>query len=162
MLRISLCFALALTFAPAPGTAHVVVYPDDATRSAPACATHTFTVRVPTEKAIATTAVRLEIPGTITFIAVQPKPGWRADLETTKGRVTAIKWSGGRLLPHEFEEFKFLAAAPKLPGSVFWDAEQTYEDGSIVRWTGDPGADTPHSQTDFTDPTQPCKGGTKK
>jgi uncharacterized protein YcnI len=57
-------------------------------------------------------------------------------------------------MPHEFDEFAFLAATPKIPGAVNWDAWQYYEDGSIVKWTGGPGAETPHSITTIT--AAPC------
>src|SRR5665213_3375790 len=56
----------------------------------------------------------------------------------------------------EFEEFAFLAAAPKKFGTVNWDARQTYQDGSTVAWTGSPQSDNPHSQTVFTAPRGAC------
>lgn len=144
--------------ASAPLAAHVRVYPaDDITRT-PACGFTKFVVRVPTEKPIPTIGVRVLVPAGITVIGVQPKPGWQHDFELTKGRVTAIVWSGGRIMPREFDEFAFLAAgSPRAGASVNWDALQTYEDHSVVRWTGAPGSDTPHSQTVFTAPAKPCK-----
>jgi len=146
-----------VTFALTPVGAHVVVFPHDLLTTAPACGTITFAVRVPTEKPIPTTAVRLRIPPTITVIAVQAKPGWRADFLTNKGRITAITWSGGKIMPREFDEFAFLAAVPKTAGTVSWDAEQTYADGSVVAWTGAPGSETPHSQTTFTSAPRRCR-----
>jgi uncharacterized protein YcnI len=149
------CVTIVLGLASA-AQAHVVVFPSDLTNKAPACAFTSFVVRVPTEKPMPTTAVRLQVPPTITIIAARAKPGWHADFETTKGRITAITWTGGKIMPREFDEFAFLAAAPKKTGPVNWDALQTYEDGSVVKWTGNPGSDTPHSQTVFTSAQGPC------
>ena len=53
-------------------------------------------------------------------------------------------------MPHEFDEFAFLAATPKVRGTLNWDAWQYYDDGKIVSWTGPPNADTPHSITTIT------------
>jgi uncharacterized protein YcnI len=130
--------------------AHVAVFPSDLVTTAPACGTLKFVVRVPTEKPIPTTGLRLQIPANVTVIAVAPKPPWHADFATSKGRIVAISWSGGKIMPREFEEFAFLAAAPKQTGTVNWDARQTYQDGSTVAWTGGPQSDDPHSQTVFT------------
>jgi uncharacterized protein YcnI len=161
MLR-SLAFAAALGLAAtAPAAAHVRVYPDADITKTPACGFTKFIVRVPTEKPIATTGVRVLIPNGITVIGVQPKPGgWHAEFQTEKGRIVAISWTGGQIQPREFDEFALLAAGPLRAGvTVSWDALQTYADGSIVRWTGPPGSDTPHAQTIFTAPLKPCKRG---
>src|SRR6185312_14019421 len=139
-----------------PAPAHVVVLPDAGSDRAPACGFTKFVVRVPTEKPIPTVAVRVLIPPGVTVIAVQPKPGWHADLETNKGRIVAIAWSGGRIQPREFDEFAMLAATPKKAVTVDWNAEQTYDDKSVVRWSGNPDSDYPHSQTVFTAPAGSC------
>jgi uncharacterized protein YcnI len=138
--------------------AHVRVYPSNDVTTTPACAFTKFIVRVPTEKPIATTELRVLLPADVTFVGVQPKAGWQTKFESAKGRVVAITWSGGRINPKEFDEFAFLAAGPVRGGrSVNWDALQTYEDGSVVKWTGNPGTDNPHAQTVFTAPTRPCR-----
>ena len=31
------------------------------------------------------------------------------------------------------------------------------DDGTVVKWTGNPGTDTPHAQTVFTAPAKPCR-----
>ena len=129
-----------------PAFAHVRVYSETGT-SAPACSYEKFVVRVPVEKPIATTEVRLTIPRDVIAYASQPKSGWQVRLDTERGRISAIDWYGGRLLPHEFDEFAFLAATPIKPETLDWNADQTYEDRSIVRWTGTDGSETPHSHT---------------
>jgi uncharacterized protein YcnI len=101
--------------------------------------------------------VRVLIPAGVTVIGTQPKSGgWKAELERSKGRVVAILWTGGQIAPFEFDEFAFLAAGPPNAATVSWNALQTYADGSIVRWTGNPDSDTPHSQTVFGAPDRPC------
>lgn len=147
MSRLASAFLVLVFTLPACVEAHVRVFPDAGNTQAPACGYTTFVVRVPVEKPVATTRIDLFIPRGIIVYGVQPKPNWQYNLQTTRGLITMITWSGGRLLPHEFDEFVFLAATPKVPGSVNWDAWQYYEDGSIVKWTGNPKADTPHSVT---------------
>ena len=150
MLRCAAALSLVLMSAATGAQAHVRVFPDAGNTQAPACGYTTFVVRVPVEKPIATTRIDLHIPKGIIVYGVQPKPGWQYNLQTTRGIITMITWSGGRLLPHEFDEFAFLAATPKVTGSVNWDAWQYYEDGSIVKWTGNPKTETPHSVTTIT------------
>lgn len=159
MRRIILIVTLALAAAAAtPLAAHVVVFPSDDVTRTPACAFSKFIVRVPTEKPIPTTGVRVLIPAGVTVIGVQPKSGgWQAAFEERKGRIVAIDWTGGRIAPREFDEFAFLAAGPHQAATVSWDALQTYADGSVVRWTGQRGSDTPHAQTIFTAPAGACR-----
>ena len=154
--RIAFLCAAFTAAATMTAQAHVVVFPSDLVTTAPACGVLKFVVRVPTEKPIPTTGLRLRIPANVTVIAVAPMPPWHADFETSKGRIVAIAWSGGKIMPREFEEFAFLAAAPKKFGTVNWDARQTYQDGSTVAWTGSPQSDNPHSQTVFTAPRGAC------
>jgi uncharacterized protein YcnI len=151
---VALALALAAT---TPLAAHVVVLPSDDVTRTPACSFTKFVVRVPTEKPIPTTGLRVIIPAGVTVIGVQPKAGgWKAAFEEQKGRVVAIVWTGGQIAPREFDEFAFLAAGPHQAATVSWDALQTYSDGSVVRWTGAPGSDTPHSQTVFTAAGDAC------
>ena len=125
--------------------------------SAKACTYEKFVVRVPVEKAVATVGVELTIPPGVIVFATQPKTGWHADLQLQRGVIRQIRWSGGKLDAHEFDEFAFLAATPKKATVVNWDANQTYADGSVVRWTGMPKSDTPHSQTTIVGNPQGCK-----
>jgi uncharacterized protein YcnI len=160
MLRAGLRLAtLTLAIVAAASTvsdAHVRVFPGDDLTTTPACGLEKFVVRVPVEKPIATVAVRLVIPRVVTVTQVQAKPGWNVSFEKTKGRISAITWSGGRLEPQQFDEFAFIGAAPKTVQTVNWDAYQTYEDKSVVAWTGNLDSDTPHSQTSFTKAISKC------
>jgi len=150
MRRVTTMAILVIVCLPASAAAHVRVFPDAENVQAPACSFTTFVVRVPVEKASATVRVDVAIPKGVIVYGVQPKPPWQFHLETAKGIVTRISWTGGRLLPHEFDEFVFLAATPKQTGTLQWDAWQYYDDASIVSWTGPPNADTPHSITTIT------------
>jgi uncharacterized protein YcnI len=147
--------------------AHVRVFAQDGSQVAKACGYEKFVVRVPVEKPIDTVGVNLVIPPAITVFATQPKAGWHAELKMDRGRVSEIDWSGGALHPHEFDEFAFLAATPRTPMTVDWNADQIYDDRSIVHWTGAPGSDTPHSQTTIERNDAVCRahaasGGRKK
>jgi uncharacterized protein YcnI len=138
---------VAFALSPSAAGAHVRVFPDAGNVTTPACGFAKYVVRVPVEKDVATNRIDLAIPKGVVVYGVQPKIGWQFLLQKVRGVVSSISWTGGRLLPGEFDEFAFLAAAPKTPGTIAWDAMQYYEDGSVVRWTGLPGADTPHSVT---------------
>jgi uncharacterized protein YcnI len=135
---------------PSSIAAHVRVFPESENTQVPACTFTSFVVRVPVERAAATVRVDVAVPKGIIVYAVQPKPPWQFNLQTTKGIVTRISWIGGRLVAHEFDEFAFLAATPRTPGKLSWNAWQYYDDGTIVGWTGPTNADTPHSVTTVT------------
>ena len=139
-----------LTTARAP--AHVKVFVNPGWTKAPACTYAEFIVRVPNERPNSTVRVELTIPKSVTAYAVRPDNGWKASFTMDRGRIVKITWSEGRLNPREYVTFGFLAATPKTPQLISWDALQTYEDGTVVSWTGPPNAETPHSQTEITRP----------
>ena len=138
-------------------SAHVRVFPDEANTRTMACTFAKYTVRVPTEKSIPTVKVRVVMPRGITAFNIQPKPSWRYSIEKSKGRIAAVTWYGGKIGVGEFDEFAFVAGNPRTPMTVAWDAYQTYADGSVVKWTGAPGSDTPHSQTQVMADPAACK-----
>lgn len=122
-----------------PVWAHVVVSPEEVTAGDYA----TLTVSVPTEKEVPTTQIRVEVPEGFLLSGVQPVPGWEHTFEEDGGVVTAVTFSGGEIHPREFQQF--LVQAPDEPGEYPWKAIQTYEDGSVVEWTGPPDAEEPAS-----------------
>jgi uncharacterized protein YcnI len=115
----------------APAWAHVVVSPEVVT----AGDYETLTVSVPTEKEIPTTEIRVEVPEGFLLSGVQPVPGWEHTFEEDGGVLTAVTFSGGEILPREFQQFLVQAQAPEEPGQYPWKAFQTYKDGSVVEWT---------------------------
>jgi uncharacterized protein YcnI len=121
--------------------AHVEVSPEEA----PANSYQKFVVSVPTEKDIPTTEVRVEVPEGFTVTGVQPVPRWQYEFERDRGTITAITWLGGKINPEEFQEFAFQAKTPENAGEFPWKAYQTYEDGSVVEWTGPTDAEEPAS-----------------
>jgi uncharacterized protein YcnI len=125
----------------APAWAHVVVSPEQVT----AGDYETLTVSVPTEKEIPTTEIRVEVPEGFLLAGVQPVPGWEHSFEEDGGVVTAVTFSSGEIRPREFQQFLVQAQAPEEPGEYPWKAFQTYEDGSVVEWTGPPDSDEPAS-----------------
>ncbi len=131
-----------LTFA-VSGTswAHVVVTPEEVTAED----YETLTVTVPTEKDVPTTEVKVEVPDGFTVSGVQPVPGWDYEFQEDGGVITSVTWSGGEIGPREFQQFLLSAQAPEEPGEYPWRAFQTYEDGSVVEWTGPPDAGEPAS-----------------
>jgi uncharacterized protein YcnI len=120
--------SLFVTFAAASAAwAHVEVSPSEV----PAGATEVFTVEVPTEKEIPTTEVRLELPAGFEAAAADAPAGWEASVEGN-----ALVWTGGEIPPAQSEEFSFEATVTQEAGSFRLGAIQTYEDGSVVEWTG--------------------------
>jgi uncharacterized protein YcnI len=135
---LGICTMLAVS---APAWAHVVVSPEEVT----AGDYETLTVSVPTEKEIPTTKIRVEVPEGFLLSGVQPVPGWEHTLEEDGGVVRTVTFSGGEIRPREFQQFLVQAQAPEEPGQYPWKAFQTYEDGSIVEWTGAPDSEEPAS-----------------
>src|SRR5918999_1685125 len=125
----------------APAWAHVVVSPEVVT----AGDYETLTVSVPTEKEIPTTKIRVVVPEGFLLSGVQPVPGWEHTFEEDGGVVRAVTFTGGEIRPREFQQFLLQAQAPEEPGEYPWKAIQTYEDGSVVEWTGPPDSEEPAS-----------------
>ena len=92
----------------------------------------------------------MEVPEGFTVTGVQPVPGWQYEFEKDQGLIKAITWSGGQIRPEEFQEFSLQAKTPKDTGDYSWKAYQTYEDGSVVEWTGPPDAEEPASVVRIT------------
>jgi len=146
----------------AVASAHVTVQPSTAQ---PGSET-TFTFRVPTEEAHASTVkLVLALPtGTpIPVVSLEPVPGWSAHVTTRALRravqtddgpvrtaVSRVTWTSddkaSAIAPGEFQEFRIEAGPlPKTKVLVF-KVLQYYSDGSVVRWIDPPtrGADLAH------------------
>jgi len=130
--------------------AHVDVLPLEVPVGTPSA----MTVRVPTERDLATVAVRVEIPEGVTAFSVrEPPAGWRARTITgDDGRISAIEWRGGRIGVGEYQDFGLLAT-PTEAGATVWNSLQTYADGVVKPWTAPPaGDDAPTVETGPGDP----------
>jgi uncharacterized protein YcnI len=131
---------------PSIASAHVRVLPEEV----PAGSFEVFTIRVPTEKDIPTTGVRVEVPEGFTISRVEPVPGWNYELEED-GVVSAITWSGGEIGETEFQQFDIQGQTPEESGEYSWRAFQTYEDGSVVEWIGSEDSEEPASVVSVTE-----------
>jgi periplasmic copper chaperone A len=153
--------AAAVLLLAVPALAHITITPD----SVPAGSAAVLTFHVPNEEAHAdTTTVDVQIPTAhpIAQLLVKPVPGWtssvraitlRNPIVTDDGQftqaVSEVIWSGGRILPGQFQDFT--VSADPLPAGVSqlaFKAIQTYSNGDVVRWIdlaqpGQPAPDHP-------------------
>ena len=143
--QIVLTFALivGLTFNVSLVQAHAVVKP-----STVGVGSFTdFSLGVPSEKALSTTAIKLILPPGLNSVSPIVKPGWKIDLATDdknaklnedgelKSPPTEIIWSGGEIPSGQKDLFMFSAQVPAQEGVLEWKVEQTYSDGSTVSWS---------------------------
>jgi uncharacterized protein YcnI len=130
-------------------SAHVTVQPTEV----PAGSYQVFTVRVPTEKEIATTSVKLAIPDGVSVSRIEPKPEWTYEIEkNADNKFVSVTWkaTGKGLGATEFGEFRVQGKVADDAKELVWKAYQTYSDGEVVEWTGAPEADKPASVTAVT------------
>ena len=126
--------AAALFLAPA-AFAHVTLNPD----KVPADSFSRFALRVPTEEAVPTVKVSVQLPAGLDEVSFQPEPGWK---RTVSGRV--VTWSGGEIGPGEFDEFGVSAHMPASPDKeLVFPTTQTYANGKVVHWIGAESSDAP-------------------
>ena len=143
--------ALATTAAifaivPTLSWAHAVVFPRQSTPGA----YEKYVLRVPNEKAVATTRVEIHFPAGLRVTSFADVPGWALEVVTDSAKaITAAIWTGN-LPPQRFAEFPFVAANPKTDARLEWPAFQTYADGERVEWTGPEGSKSPASITTIT------------
>jgi uncharacterized protein YcnI len=127
--------------------AHITVTPD----SVVAGSTDVLTFHVPNEEANADTVkvdVQIPVNHPIAQLLVQPVPGWTISVKnvtlakpivTDDGSfsqaVSEVIWSGGRILPGQFQSFTISAdPMPSGESQVAFKAIQTYSNGDVVRW----------------------------
>lgn len=123
--------------------AHAVVYPKQSTTGG----YEKYVLRVPNEKAMATTKVELHFPAGLRVTSFAEVAGWQLEVVTDSAKaITAAIWTG-TLEPQRFIEFPFVAANPKTDTKLEWPAFQTYADGERVEWTGPEGSKRPASVT---------------
>lgn len=153
---------------PAAASAHVRLDPATAV-----VGRQIYGVRVPNEKDIATTKVRLIVPEGVEITGVLPIPGWTHS-ETTEAvehdsamaeeeeaghahaaaeeRITEVTWQGGEIKAGEYMVFSINTNYTGDPAKLVWKAYQTYSDGSVVPWD-DSNADNPAPTVDVTEET---------
>jgi uncharacterized protein YcnI len=132
--RIALVLAAAgALVAPTAAAAHVTVLPERPKLNEQ----QEFIVRVPNERDVATTKLQVLFGTDLRAGQFAPKPGWTRKVLRRASRAYGVVWSGGRIAPGEYADFRFLAA-PRLPGQATFKAYQTYADGKTKQWSGPP------------------------
>jgi uncharacterized protein YcnI len=139
--------AAAMLIFAGPALAHITVSPD----SVPAGSTTVLTFHVPNEESKADTVkVDIQIPTDhpIAQFLVQPVPGWTFTVKTVtlakplvtddgsfSQAVSEVIWTGGKILPGQFQSFTISAdPMPTGESQVVFKAIQTYSNGDVVRW----------------------------
>ncbi len=137
----ALTAAVVLGAITAPGAAaHVTVQP---AASQPA-QLQRYRVIVPNERASsATTGVDLKLPAGVTFALTEQVEGWRVRAVKRGSEISELRWRGGPVPPGGYAELHFIARNPVRLGPIAWKALQRYDDGSVVRWIGGAGSETP-------------------
>ena len=139
--------ALSLFLFAGIASAHVTVQPKETKQGS----YEVFTVRVPSESEnVTTTSIKVTVPVGVKVSRVQPKAGWKYELEKgSDGGITSITWTteGSGLSQTEFDEFRISGKVADDAKELAWKAYQTYSDKSVVEWTGAPDADHPASVT---------------
>ena len=116
-----------------PTLAHVTVWPQRSN----AGASERYTVRVPTERNVATISIELEIPAGVNVAGILAPGGFKYETRREANRVVAITWIQD-IKPGEVGEFVFFARNPSVT-QIAWKAHQRYADGQVDDWIGPPG-----------------------
>lgn len=136
--------------------AHVTLAPD----SAAAGSWTTFAVKVPNESDTASTVkLVLRMPPGVTSASYAPVPGWvvkltkeklstpiKSEEGTVSEVVSEITWTatGGGIEPGQFVPFGLTIPVPEVAGQdLTFKAVQTYDDGKVSRWIGNPESEEP-------------------
>jgi uncharacterized protein YcnI len=150
----------AIVLMAAPAWAHVTISPTSAPKGSDAVLAFT----VPDESDSASTvkiAIFFPTDHPIAEALVEPIAGWTAKvvmvhvakaIQTDDGSVNeavqSVTWTGGHVVPGDFQQFKVSVGLPDDAASLEFKALQTYSDGTLVSWiedtvTGQPEPDHP-------------------
>jgi uncharacterized protein YcnI len=113
-----------------------------------------FTIRVPTERPLPTTGVRVLFPPQVTVYAfADPPPGWTIrPLLAPDGRNRGVEYRGGEIGVGRYQDFTVLGT-PFEEGETVWRSFQTYADGKVKPWTGP--VEAPGQAAPESGPTEP-------
>jgi len=143
--RAVLLALLAVPLFAVSAMAHAVGFPATAEPGA----YQKYVLRVPNERDVPTTRVKLRIPPEVLVISFAEVEGWSLETEIDPdGRIVVATWTG-ELPVGRFVEFPFIAVNPEEPARVRWDAVQTYAGGVRVAWDGPEGSPAPASFTEI-------------
>ncbi|EAC5599742.1 TPA_asm: DUF1775 domain-containing protein [Listeria monocytogenes] len=138
----SIVVLLAVFIIPFQASAHVSVLPSESTVDS----WETYTMKVPSEKDVASKKIVLKVEKGVSFESYEPVPGWTTTVDKKNGTVT-WQTEGNGIEKGQFQRFSFIAKNPSEEGEIAWNAYQYYEDGSIVEWVGAEDSETPHATT---------------
>jgi uncharacterized protein YcnI len=113
--------------------AHVSITPRESTHGA----TEKYTVRIPTEGKVATTAAELEVPEGVIVETMLAPAGFKYDVKRKDDRIVAITWQAD-VKPGEFIEVAFVARNPRQGKEIVWILRQRFADGTVTDWTNGP------------------------
>ena len=137
---------MVFALAAAPASAHIQVRPSVAAPGDPVL----FQLIVPNEKDAKTVEVTLQVPKDVLPFSFEEPAGWtRTNKLASDGSIETVTYKG-ELAQDGFAQFSFLASTPDAEGDIVWKALQKYDDGSTVRWIGDPDSDNPAAVTKVT------------
>ena len=137
--------AALLVAAVAPVDAHVTVWPQESQ----AGGRERYTVRVPTEGQVATTAVEIEVPADVRVTGLLVGGGYTYEARREGDRIVAITWTQ-EIKPGEIGEFVFFAVNPESE-AIAWKARQRFADGTSADWVGAQTDRRPAAMTLLTD-----------
>ena len=141
-MRKVLAAATVVVAATAVLDAHVTVWPQESRHGAG----ERYTVRVPTEGQVTTTAVELEVPTDVTVTGVLTGAGFTYETRRDGDRIVAITWKQD-IKAGEVGEFVFFARNPRGGQQIAWKARQRFADGTSADWVGVEGDRRPASVT---------------
>ncbi|MFH9065070.1 YcnI family protein [Streptomyces coeruleorubidus] len=162
LFRVATAFAATVLFSVVgvgAASAHVEVTPEKAPRGG----WSKLDFRVPTEKDAKTVKVKVTFPGEkenpLIFLAAKNKPNWDIQVDKVKlakpidfhGHtvteiVRSITWiakKGGAYGPDMFDEMTVWGGPLPNVDKIYFDAEQYYSDGEVVKWNQRPTAENP-------------------
>lgn len=142
MKRLLVWPVVILLVLPSIARAHVSVRP----RESKPGTEERYTVRVPTEGAVATTSVHIEIPDGVMVLGVDKTEGATFETQKRDDRIVGITWKK-EIKPKEASEFSFRARNPGSGAEMVWKAHQTFADGTVADWVGPAGDRRPASVT---------------
>ena len=110
--------AVVLLF-PLAVQAHVSITPRQSTHGA----TEKYTIRIPTEGKVATTAAEIEFPAGVIVEVVQAPMGWKYELKRQDDRIVAMTITAD-VKPGEFIDVSFVARNPRQGTQIVWILRQ--------------------------------------
>jgi uncharacterized protein YcnI len=133
-----------------PALAHATVRTEMNLSESKVGASETYRLRVPTEKPMATTEVRMVVPEGLTISTFQTQSGFtRTAQKNAQGVITEVTWRGN-IDVDEYGLFVFRAKNPAAPTTLRFKVFQKYADGSVVAWDNDSkDAERPASQVEI-------------